>query len=384
MTRRPGGIMLVAGEASGDHHGAALIRELKRQAPKARLFGFGGAEMARSGMDLRLDLAEKSVIGFVEVLKHLGFFRKAFGLAVKLLKEEKPDLLILIDYPGFNLRLAEQARALNIKICYYVSPQVWAWKASRVPKMARLLDKMLVTFPFEKAIYDRAGLECAFVGNPLVDLVKPSSPKAAWRRMQGVGLKKKLIGLLPGSREQEVRGLLPIMKEAAKRMALGRQDLSFMVIKAPQLPLSLYTQALGFETGGPKIEIFEGKDNGQAYAARAACDFAFVASGTATLETAMLKVPFVILYRVNWLTYFIGKHLVKIHSIGLANVVAGRRVVPEFLQALDSKALADEALSFLNVPSRGLEQIRALKPGLKSLGKPGVAKRAAKEALALL
>jgi lipid-A-disaccharide synthase len=372
--------MLVAGEASGDQHGAALIRELKRRSPKARVFGLGGAEMARAGMDLRLDLAEKSVIGLVEVLKHVDFFRRAFHLAVKLLEEERPDLLILIDYPGFNLRLAEQARRLNIRICYYISPQVWAWKASRIPKMARLLDKMLVTFPFEKAIYDRAGLDCAFVGNPLLDLVKPAKPKAAWRKAHGIAPKKKLIGLLPGSRTQELRSLLPVMQRTARRMAMARHDLKFIVIKAPQLPMSLYA----LEPGDPPIEIFEARSSAEAYAARAACDFALVASGTATLETAMLKVPFIILYRVNWLTYFIGKRLVKVHSIGLANVVAGRRVVPEFLQDLDPQTLASEALDFLKSPSRSAKQLRDLEPGLKSLGRPGVAARAAKEALALL
>ncbi len=371
--------MLVAGEASGDHHGAGLIRELKKAAPDAEIFGLGGEQMRRAGMRLHLDLAKNSVIGFVEVLKHLGFFRRAFGMALGLIRNEKPDLLILIDYPGFNLRLAAAAHKLgNVKICYYISPQVWAWKASRIPTMARILDKMLVTFPFERELYLKAGLDCDFVGNPLVDQVKPSQTRAAWRKKLGVAADQKLVGLLPGSREQEIRHLLPVMLEAARKMATQRKDLKFVLIKAPQLPQELF-QGLGTD-----CQIFESEKAGEAYGVRAACDFSFVASGTATLETAMLKVPFVILYRLNPLTYFVGKRLVKIHSIGLANVVAGKRIVPEFVQQLDPKVLALEALDFLARPQRGEAQVKALAPGLKSLGRPGVSARAAKAALALL
>ena len=370
-------LMFVAGEASGDHHAAALIREIKRLRPKAQCIGFGGAEMMRAGMRLDLDLASKGVIGLVEVLKHAAYFRRAFKQAEALLRHEKPDLLVLIDYPGFNLRLAEKAKALGIKICYYISPQVWAWKAGRVPKMARLLDKMLVTFPFEKAIYDKAGLACAFVGNPLVDLVKPEGP--------GLKIKtgEQLVGLLPGSREQEVRWLLPVMLKAAALMAAARPKLRFVVIKAPQLPQAVYDAAM--RENAVNAQLFEGQSTGEAYAARASCDFAIVASGTATLETAMLKVPFLIVYRINAISFRLAKWLVKIHSIGLANVVAGRRIVPELLQGeLKPSKIAELALGFLADPSRGRQQIAELAPSLRGLGKPGVAKRAAQEALALI
>jgi lipid-A-disaccharide synthase len=370
-------VMFVAGEASGDHHAAAMIREIKRLRPAAQCIGFGGAEMMRAGMRLDLDLASKGVIGLVEVLKHASFFRRAFKQAEALLEHEKPDLLVLVDYPGFNLRLAEKAQKLGIKICYYISPQVWAWKAGRVPKMARLLDKMLVTFPFEKAIYDRAGLPCAFVGNPLVDLVKPKGNPL--KRQKG----KQLVGLLPGSREQEVRWLLPVMLKAAALMAAERPHLRFVVIKAPQLPQAVYDAAMRENTVGALL--FEGQSTGEAYAARAACDFAVVASGTATLETAMLKVPFIIVYRINALSFRLAKWLVKIHSIGLANVVAGRRIVPELLQGeLKPAKIAELGLDFLAHPEKGRRQVAALAPSLRGLGKPGVARRAAQEALALI
>jgi lipid-A-disaccharide synthase len=376
-------IMFVAGEASGDHHAAALIREIKRMRPEARCFGMGGREMAAAGMDLRLDLASKGVIGFVEVVKHLGYFRRALSQAEALLREERPELLVLVDYPGFNLRLAEKAKGLGIKICYYISPQVWAWKKGRVPVMARLLNKMLVTFPFEKAIYDQAGLACAFVGNPLVDLVKPSLDRDAARGRLGVAAGEELLGLLPGSREQEVSFLLPVMLKSAALMAQRRPGLRFVVIKAPQLPQSVYDKAMAGDSS--RALLFEGASTGEAYAVRAACDFALVASGTATLETAMLKVPFVIVYRVNPLSFSIAKRLVKIHSIGLANVVAGRRVVPELLQdELNPRRLAEISLGFLSDPALGRSQVEELAPSLQGLGGPGVAGRAASEALALL
>jgi lipid-A-disaccharide synthase len=374
--------MLVAGEASGDHHAAALIREIRRQSPKAQCFGLGGLEMQAAGMDLKLNLASHGVIGFVEVLKHFAFFRQAFNLALSLLGNERPDLLILVDYPGFNLRLAKKAHSAGIKVCYYISPQVWAWKAGRVPMMARILNKILVTFPFEKPIYDAAGLDCAFVGNPLVELVKPSVQREAFRKKAGWG-KEKIIGLLPGSREQEVRWLLPVMLKSAEKISRVFPESRFVIIKAPQLGVQIYQE--GMIGAGPNTLLYEGKDSGQAYAARAACDFAMVASGTATLETALLHVPFVILYRVHPISYFIGKFLVKIHSIGLANVVAGRRIVPEFLQGdLDPGRIAETCLDFLNNPSLTKAQLDDLTPSLKGLGKPGVAKRAAREALALI
>ncbi|HXC62883.1 MAG TPA: lipid-A-disaccharide synthase, partial [bacterium] len=205
--------MFVAGETSGDHHAAAVVAALGK---RAFGFGLGGPAMAEAGLRLDLDLASRSVIGFVEVLKHFNYFRRAFALAEKLLREERPDLLLLVDYPGFNLRLAAKAKALGIPVAYYISPQVWAWKKGRVPVMARLLRKMLVTFPFEKKIYDEAGLDCSHVGNPLLDAIPgpllwkgpgdpPAFRQARLRRALGWKPKGQVIGLLPGSREQEVR-----------------------------------------------------------------------------------------------------------------------------------------------------------------------------------
>jgi len=390
MKRAKPQIMFVAGETSGDHHAAAVVEALGK---RAFCFGLGGPAMAEAGLRLDLDLASRSVIGFVEVLKHFNYFRRAFAQAERLLRDEKPDLLVLVDYPGFNLRLAAKAKALGVPVAYYISPQVWAWKKGRVPLMARLLRKMLVTFPFEKQIYDGAGLDCSHVGNPLLDAIParllwkgpgdpPAARQARLRRSLGWKPGGQVVGLLPGSREQEVKWLLPVMLEAAQRAAApGRR---FVVVKPASAPAAWYALLEAARQGGLDVALFEGRSQAQAYAARAACDTALVASGTATLETALLGVPFLILYRVHPVSYAIGKRLVKIHSIGLANVVAGRRVVPEFLQhGLDAGAIAADLVRLCGWPQERAAQRRALAPGLRSLGKPGVAGRVAKELLAL-
>jgi lipid-A-disaccharide synthase len=383
-------IMFVAGETSGDHHAAAVIQALGK---RVDCFGLGGPAMAEAGLRLDLDLASRSVIGFVEVLKHAAYFRRAFKLAERLLADQRPDLLVLVDYPGFNLRLAAKAHRLGIPIAYYISPQVWAWKRGRVKTMARLLDKMLVTFPFEKPLYDQAGLDCALVGNPLLDAIPkalqwkgPADPGAArqgaLRASLGWPKAGQVVGLLPGSREQELRWLLPVMLEAADRLrAKGRR---FVVVKPPSAPDAWYEPVRAAAARGLAVSLFQGASQAQAYAARAACDAALVASGTATLETALLGTPFLILYRVHPLTYAIGKRLVKIHSIGLANVVAGRRVVPEYLQqGLDPEAIAADLHRLLGSAAERRAQRQGLAPGLRSLGGPGVAKRVARELLAL-
>lgn len=386
-------ILFVAGETSGDQHAAAVVRALGE---RAECYGLGGPAMLEAGLRLDMDLASRSVIGFVEVLRHAAYFRRAFKLAEQLLREDRPDLLCLVDYPGFNLRLARKAKALGIPVAYYISPQVWAWKRGRVATMRRLLRKMLVTFPFEKPIYDQAGLDCALVGNPLLDAIPaalqhrgPGEPSAArqarLRRALGWRGKGPWIGLLPGSREQEVRWLLPVMLDSARRLALGHPERRFVVVKPPSAPLAWYQALEAARAEGLPVQVFEGRSEHQAYQARAALDLALVASGTATLETALLGTPFCILYRVNALTFAIGKRLVKIHSIGLANVVAGRRVVPEFLQSeLEPGAIARCAEGLLTDRAQRRQQRRDLAPGLRSLGEPGVAVRVARELSALI
>jgi lipid-A-disaccharide synthase len=372
--------MFLAGEASGDMHGAALVREIQRQRPGTLCFGLGGPAMAEAGMRLDLDLSSRSVIGFWEVLKHLPFFRRAFRLALGLVQAEKPDLVVPIDYPGFNLRFCRSAKAMGSRLCYYISPQVWAWKAGRVKMMKRILEKILVVFPFETALYAQAGLDCAFVGHPLMDEIQPGRSTASVRRSRGWGARETLVGLLPGSRIQEVQNLLPVMLRTAERLKQGREGLRFLVLKAPGLPEGLYRTLM---EGGPAEVLIPGK-NEDPYELRRCFDAALVASGTATLETAILGTPFAILYRVHPLTYQIGKRLVKLPYIGLVNVVAGRKVVPEFIQGdLEPSAIAGTLEGLLKAGREREVQLREMKVAVKTLGGPGAARRAALEVLQL-
>ncbi len=383
--------MFVAGETSGDHHAAAVLRAV---GARAECFGLGGPEMAAAGMRLDLDLAGRSVIGFVEVLRHLPYFLKALALAERLLRTERPDLLVLVDYPGFNLRLAARAKSLGVPVAYYVSPQVWAWKAGRVRLMARVLRKMLVLFPFEKPLYDRVGLDCALVGHPLLDAIpagllarSPRDPAPArlgrlrasfpWRG------RSRVVGLLPGSRRQEVARLLEPMLEAAGLAASTRPGTAFVVVRPPAAPEAWYRAVERHRAAGLDVFLYSGP-SAEAYRARAGFDAALVASGTATLETALLGTPMCVLYRVNPLTYMIGRRLVRIHSIGLANLVAGRRVAPEFLQGgLRAAAVAAELGRLLDDPGARRAQREGFLPGLRSLGGPGVARRVCAELLSL-
>jgi lipid-A-disaccharide synthase len=357
--------MLLAGEASGDLHGAALVREIRRQNPKALCFGFGGPQMAAAGMRVDFDLTSRAIIGFWEVFRHFGYFRNAFALALRLSEQEKPDLVVPIDYPGFNLRFAKAARARGARLCYYISPQVWAWKAGRVKVMRQVLDKMLVVFPFEKPIYDQAGLPCTFVGHPLLDRIKPR--KARLSRI-------RLIGLLPGSREQEVRHLLPVMIETAGLLAAQDSRLQFTIVKASSVSEEVYRPFLR-----PGIHLAEaGYETRRKFAA------AMVASGTATLETAILGTPFVILYRVHRLSYEIGKRLIRLPYIGLINVVAGKKVVPEFIQQdLKPPHIAGCLTQLLEDGKLGERQRREMHQAVASLGGPGASRRAAAEVLKL-
>ena len=376
-------IMFVAGEASGDLHGAALIKALLKKRKDITCFGFGGSRMKQAGMDLIIDLSQKSVIGFVEVLKHWGFFKRSFDTAVMLLKQKKPDLLVLIDYPGFNLRLAEQANKMGIKVCYYISPQVWAWKAGRLKKMRKFIDKMLVILPFEKQIYDQKGIECVFVGNPLMDSVLPSLSVAEYKKQVGWKDNTTMIGILPGSRLQEITNLLPVMLETAILINKKLDNSKFIIVKAPHLKVTLYESILNKMDIKNKLsfKLIDEYDNKMAYTIRSCFDVAMVASGTATLETAILKTPFVILYQVHPITYFIGKQLINIDMIGLVNIIAGKKIVPEYIQDnLKPAKIAMNILLLIDGNER-IKQISALSSISKKLGNLGIADKAAIEVL---
>ncbi|MBN1895692.1 lipid-A-disaccharide synthase [bacterium] len=320
-----GKIMMIAGEASGDTHGANLMAALKKKRPGLVFFGIGGDRMISEGLEPVYHIRQMAFLGFFEVIRHFPFIRKVFKTMHRILDERLPDLVILIDYPGFNLKFAEQARKKGFRIIYYISPQIWAWGRGRIKKIRENVDCILVIFPFEEILYRKAGVPAVFVGHPLKDSFDPGVSRRDFLNHYGVGPETRILGLFPGSRNQEVERLLPVMVQAFERLRSEMPDLEAMVGQANTLPDSLYSDMLGGHD-----RIIRLRD--QTHALMKYCDVALVASGTATLETAMAGTPMVVLYKMAPLSFFIGRLLVRIPDIGLVNIVAGRRIVPELVQ----------------------------------------------------
>ena len=373
-------VMIIAGEASGDMHGASLVREMLKIDPSLNFYGIGGNKMQDAGVKLLVNAAQIAVVGLTEVISKLGTLFRIIRQVKKSLDEMKPELVILIDYPDFNLNfVAPAAKKRNIKILYFISPQVWAWRKSRINKIKRLVDKMAVILPFEVDTYAAKGFVVDYVGHPLLDLVKPTYSKQESQIKFNLDESKTTIGLLPGSRRSEVVKLLPEMLKAAEILAQQIQNLQFI------LPLA---DTLEEKTVGDIISGFTVKVkviSGQTYDAISCCDLAIVASGTATLETALLKVPMVIIYKLSPITYFIGRLIVNAKTIGLANIIAGKTVVPELLQK-DASAdrIAAEALYILTDGERKQEMIKELSAISSKLGNPGAARKTAQLACDML
>ena len=364
--------MIVAGEASGDMHAAHLVKEIQKLNPNITFSGLGGQAMKSQGVVLYEDLTRIAVIGFVEVLKHYAEFKRIFNLFLQKAKEVRPAAVILVDYPGFNLRLARELKNLNIKIIYYISPQVWAWKENRVEDIRKFTDKMLVLFQFEEKFYAKRNLKVAFVGHPLIDLVESQTANQPHSDPR----KPLTIGILPGSRDKEINSLLPVMLEAASLLREQLPPVEFLLLKAPTISESLlqkFTRAWSMPVTIVKKNIYQGI---------AQCDLCMVASGTATLEVALLNKPMVIVYKTSFLTWLLAKFLIKIPYIGLVNVVAQKKIVPECIQfdATGAK-IARELLAIYQSPSK-VSQIKAeLAKVRSSLGQAGAGKRAAQEVL---
>jgi lipid-A-disaccharide synthase len=319
-------VMIVAGEASGDLHGSALVREALAIDPSLAFFGMGGPLMRGVGVDTLVDAREMAVVGLVEVLAHFPTILRAFLKLKECLRTDPPGLLILIDYPDFNLRLASIARKAGVKVLYYISPQVWAWRVGRVKKIARIVDRMAVVFPFEVAFYEKEGVPVSFVGHPLVDSVRPGMSLDEARRSFGFDASRRTIGLFPGSRTQEIRTHLPIIIESARILKNRFPDLQFILPLASSLSRSDIDPFLfGCDLS---VVVVEGKS----YDVIQVCDAVITVSGTVTLEIALMGVPMVIIYKVSPLTYLIGKRLVRVDHIGICNIVANRRVVTELIQ----------------------------------------------------
>lgn len=371
-------IILVAGEASGDMHGAYLVKEIKNLDPEITFSGLGGKQIQESGVEIYQDLTKLAVVGFTEVIKHYREIKKTFDLILKIIKESKPDAVILIDYPGFNLRLAKAIKKLKIdtKIIYYISPQIWAWKKNRIKAIKKNVDKMLVLFNFEEKIYLDAGIKAKFVGHPLVDEVRSTISKEIYLENIGLSFYKMTIGILPGSREKEVQRHLPLMLEAAKILKKNYPMMQFIVIKAPTITGSLIKEFI--PDNNPHIKIVDSN----AYDAINACETCMVASGTATLETAILCKPMVVVYKTSWFTWALAKLFLKIPDIGLVNVVAQKRIVPECVQfAANPSKIAWEINELFTNEIRLSDIKRELSEVKKALGTTGASITAAQEAI---
>jgi lipid-A-disaccharide synthase len=366
-------LYLVAGEASGDARGVELMRALQVRDPTLSFFGAGGREMRAFGGEHFTDWADEAVVGLWDVLKKYGYFKGQFNRMLADIAQVQPDALILIDYPGFNLRLAKEAhrRFPKLKIIDYISPQVWAWNRGRIPKMARYLDLMLCIFPFEKPLYEESGLHTVFVGHPMLDSL--AAKRFATPR------DPQLVGLFPGSREKEVRKIFPVMVEAAEKMKSVRPSLQFEASAAShQLAdrMMATLESYGLGENFCRVTVRTSHELMQRAVAGMVC------SGTATLEAAFFGLPLCIVYKVAWLTWVIGKQLVKVPYLGMPNVLANREIAREFLQgAATPQALADETLRLVANEEQREALQRDLAKVVSGLGDQGAARRAAEAIL---
>ncbi|GAB6269461.1 MAG: lipid-A-disaccharide synthase [Smithella sp.] len=365
-------IMIVAGEASGDMHGAHLVREILKINPALNFYGIGGNKLKEEGVQLLASASDMAVVGLTEVISKLGKILKIMGIMKRSLDERRPDLVILIDYPDFNLPLAKAAQKRGIKVFYYISPQVWAWRKSRIGQIKKTVDKMAVILPFEVDTYGREGFAVNYVGHPLLDMVKLNYSKQELRKKFGLAGDKITIAIMPGSRPSEVRKLMPELMRAAEILQKEIPAIQFVLPLADTLQK---TEVVEFISGSRvKVKVV----SGQTYDVVSCADLALVASGTATLETALLKVPMVIVYKLSLLSYAIGRLIVDVKNIGLVNIIAGKTIVPELIQKdASGKRIAEEALAILKNGEKRQEIIKELEAIRGRLGEPGAARRAA-------
>jgi lipid-A-disaccharide synthase len=364
-------IMIIAGEVSGDMHAANLVRAANIQRPDVEWFGIGGSLMRDAGVETLHDVSEMAVIGLAEVLKRYRFFKGVFNEMLALAETRKPDVVVLVDYPGFNLRLAEKLHKRGIRVVYYICPQVWAWHRERIPKMARIIDQLITIFPFEASHFSGTDLSVSYAGHPLVDEAEAAHMLPAvtlpWKA-------SKRVALLPGSRHQEIQRLLPVMWKAAAELADKDPNISF-IIATPSDKEVEQVQGIIKNSAGPKQ--WQVVPSNTREVLRQA-DAAIVASGTATLETALMRCPMVVAYKVNPITYFLAKRLITIEHIGMVNIVAGREICPELIQAEASPAKIAEALHpLIDNTAKRQQMLEDLDDVVQTMGGGGASEKAA-------
>ncbi len=372
-------VVIVAGESSGDLYGAKLAEALASLAPQVECHGIGGSEMEKKKVKILFSSSELAVVGATEVLEKMGHIWRAWRKMKSFIRDNRPHLAVLIDYPGFNLRLAKVFKANAVPVLYYVSPQVWAWRSGRIKKIAQRVAKMAVILPFEAPLYEQAGVDVEFVGHPLLDILDQGLTREKARRQLGIVADALFIGLLPGSRGREVKSLLPPLLGAAEILAADFPRSRFMIPLASTIGSDM-VQGYIAESGLP-IEIVEGRT----FEVMKAADLLLMASGTATLEGAIAGCPMVIIYRLSPLSYLIGRMLVKIKCFGLANIVVGKKVVPELLQGeVTPQRIALEAKKILQDHAKREEIKDEFRLITDKLGGKGASQRVARIALQMM
>jgi lipid-A-disaccharide synthase len=371
-------ILVAAGEASGDQHAAGLVGELRRLRPELRFFGLGGAHLQAAGLEQLYDAREISVMGITEVLPKLLRILAVMRGLTRAAHRRKPALAILVDMPDFNLRLARRLKSAGVRVVYYVSPMLWAWRPGRLKQIARDVDRMLCILPFEEAWYRSRGVAATYVGSPVLDRVPQPASAESFRRALGLDPSRPTLALLPGSRLGEIRRLLPAMIEAAHAISRERHGLQIVVPVAPTVPRDA-VEAPFVGTGLSPMLI-----HGRAPEAVGASDMAIVASGTATLEAGLMLRPLIVVYRMSALTWLVGRALVKVAHVALVNLLSGRRVVPELLQReARAERIVEEARRLWSGTDRE-NVVRALSDLRRHLGGAGASRRAAEAVSALL
>ena len=348
-------LMIVTGEASGDLHGARVINEIKKLIPNINCFGIGGANMRHAGMTIDTDVAELSVAGLVEVLKHYPRLKKILNKTRNILRQRRPDLLILIDSPDFNLPLAKTAKHCGVKVLYYISPQIWAWRKSRIKQIKKNVDMMAVVFPFEEQFYHDAGVPVKYVGHPLVNNAKAKVEKSQFIHSSRLDPNKKLIGLFPGSRASEIEHNYPTLLEAANLILQARNDVQFIT----PIASTLSTACIKDHISKAKINIKTTSDD--IYNVINACDAIAAASGTVTLQITLMQVPMLIVYKISPATYRILRKIVKFTFAGIANVIANKEISREFIQ---ENATAENIASELQKLITDKEYIKTMKKNM--------------------
>jgi lipid-A-disaccharide synthase len=365
-------ILIVCGEPSGDLLAASLAINIQKFSPGAKFSGVGGLELAKTGADIFYNIQGLAVMGLFDVLKKLPKFLKLKNIVLEQIKLRKPDCLILVDFSGFNLRLAKAVNK-QLPVIYYVSPQIWASREKRVNLIKKFISKIIVLFKFEEEFYRKHQIQADYAGHPLIDLIALAPPDPWFLKEQGINPDKKIISLLPGSRKQEVKRILPLMLKSAQLIEQQFPQTQFIIAKAPNLDPGLYQKEC--KKFALDIKIVDGKTHSCLSAAQAS----LVCSGTATLEAAIIGKPFVIVYKTSLLNYLLYRPQIKIPYIGIVNIVAGRKIIPEFIQfEARPKMIAQTIIKLFSNPSAAEQMIQEMKTVKESLGQPGAAERAAK------